>query len=85
MQCTEMSHRILKTNMTEPKGLLTDLSDIAEGYFHWAQNELAGSWLDFKKSKGWSIKSSDKWVVHHANDEDDENFEKISKSPYTRV
>jgi hypothetical protein len=79
-----MSHRILKPNMTEPKGLLTDLSDIAESYYYWAMNEFSGSWLDFKRSKGWSIQSSETWVVHHAIDEDD-NDEKIPKTPYSRV
>ena len=81
-----MSHRILKTNMTEPKGLLTDLSDTAECYFHWAKNELCGSWLDFKANRGWTISSDARCVVRHAEEYDEENFSYGSKnSKYTNV
>ena len=79
-----MSHRILKPTMTEPQGIFTDLSDIAEGYYYWVKNEIAGSWLDFKRSKGWTIHASDRWTIHHATDDDDcENVK--SNIPYTRV
>ncbi len=75
-----MSHCILKTNMTEPKGLLSDLSDIAEGYFYWMKNELSRPWLDFKRAKG-----GDNWVVHHATDDDDEEKNPTNRQLYTRV
>ncbi len=35
-----MSHRVLKPEMKEPKGLFNDLSDLAEGCYYWAKNEL---------------------------------------------
>ena len=60
----EMSHRILKSSMTEPRGLLSDVSCMAESYWCWARNALAessSSWIwQNKKGKG---SSSSEWSI----------------------
>ena len=77
----EMSHRILKTPMTEPKGLLSDVSCMAESYWYWARNALAessSSWIGQNKGKGevggWSISDfrtdQNLQVLHHSEDDD---------------
>jgi hypothetical protein len=53
-----MSHRVLKPDMKEPKGLFSDLSDIAEVYFHWTKNKLCSQKEARDGKGGWSKASS---------------------------
>ncbi len=75
-----MSHRILKTGPPEPRGLFTDVADMAESYWYWAKNKLAGPWQEkgdpnWKRNnsglrKEWSTFKTNNVVVYHANDDD---------------
>jgi hypothetical protein len=65
-----MSHCILKTGVSPPRGLFTDISDTAECYWYWVKNELTGSWVEFKMNRGWSIAGLNP-IVYHANDEEE--------------
>ena len=52
----EMSHRILKLNTPQPRGLFNDISDMAESYWCWTKNKLTGSWTGSKEdSDDWRI------------------------------
>jgi hypothetical protein len=53
-----MSHRILKPDMAEPRGVIADISDLTAGYFYWAKNELCGALLGRRRAG-----------VHHAIDD----------------
>lgn len=71
-----MSHRILKTSLPEQRGLLSDVSDMAESYWYWAKNKLMETW-SIRKGEGsrrkneWTISEfrTDNVVVHHAIDD----------------
>ncbi len=75
-----MSHHILKTGPPEPRGLFTDAADMAESYWYWAKNKLAGPWQEkgdpnWKRNnsstrKEWSTFKTNNGVVYHANDDD---------------
>jgi hypothetical protein len=68
-----MSHRILKPSAPEPRGLLTDISDMAESYWYWAKEQMTESWVKPKKSPNkWSISEfrTDNVKVYHANEEE---------------
>jgi hypothetical protein len=65
-----MSHCILKTGVSPPRGLFTDIGDTAECYWYWAKNELTGSWAEFKINRGWSIAGFDS-IVYHANEDEE--------------
>ena len=77
---SSMSHRILKTGISEPRGVLTDAADMAESYWYWAKNKLMSNWhdkddLNWKRNnsnirKEWSTYKTSNVVVHHANDDD---------------
>lgn len=86
-----MSHRILKTNTPEPRGPLSDVSNIVESYWCWARNVLteSSSWIWQKKKdrrREWSISElrtdHNKEVVVYdaADDNDDDDDEEKGRS-----